>query len=138
MSENKKPISVTAMAKKLSLSRAHFYTLIRRNVFPKPTVIGKRPMYLPDGQDACLEVQRTGITISGTYIYFNEKAKLSASKNRKAENKFPDLIESLKALGLERVTSTQVEDAIKAIYPIRDPDLDSPETIKAIFLHLRQ
>ena len=129
-----KPISVKSMAKKLSLSRSHFYALIKKQVFPRPSVINGRPMYLPDAQKACLEIKRTGVTVNGDFTYFNEK--LSKGTVKKPTKKFATLIESLQGLGLQ-VNAGQIEAAIKDLYENDKPDLDSPSTIKTIFLHLR-
>lgn len=136
MSSKKRPVSVSSMSKLLGLSRAHFYTLMRRNVFPKPVVVGARPMYTPELQEQCLEVKRTGITITGEFIYFNEKLKPSAAKPSRSTKKFATLIESLQGLGLQ-VNAGQIEAAIKDLYPNEKPDLESPEAIKTVFLHLK-
>ncbi len=129
-----KPISVKLMAKRLFLSRSHFYALIKKQVFPRPSMVNGRPMYLPDGQKVCMEVKRTGVAASGAYVYFNEK--LSKGTAKKPTKKYATLIESLQGLGLE-ANASQIEAAIKDLYPNEKPDLESPSTIKAIFLHLR-
>ena len=129
-----KPISVTAMAKKLSLSRSHFYALIKKQTFPRPSMVNGRPMYLPDAQKACMEIKRTGITMNGDFTYFNEK--LSKGTAKKSIKKFGTLIENLQALGLP-TNAGQIEAAIKDLYPSETPDIESPEVIKAVFLHLK-
>jgi hypothetical protein len=130
-----KPISVTAMAKKLSLSRSHFWVLTtKKQVFPRPAIVNGRPMYTPDLQRVCLQVKRTGVTVNGDFTYFNEKS--SKGTNKKPTKKFGTLIESLQGLGLQ-VNASQIEIATKEVYPSEKPDLDSPEVIKALFLHLK-
>ena len=129
-----KPISVKLMAKKLSLSRSHFYALIKKQVFPRPSIVNGRPMYLPDGQKVCMEIKRTGVTVNGDYTYFNEK--LSKGTVKKPTKKFGTMIENLQELGLQ-ANASQIEAAINDLYSNEKPDLESPEAIKAIFLHLR-
>ncbi len=129
-----KPISVKLMAKKLLFSRSHFYALIKKQIFPRPSMVNGRPMYLPDGQKACLEIRRTGVAASGAYVYFNEK--LSKGTAKKPTKKFDSLIESLQGLGLE-ANASQIEAAVKDLYPNEKPDLESPNVIKAVFLRLR-
>lgn len=122
------------MAEKLFLSRSHFYALIKKQVFPRPAIINGRPIYTPDLQEVCMEVKRTGITMNGDYTYFNEKPSKKTAK--KPSKKFGTLIESLQGLGIH-VNASQIEAAVKDLYPSDKPDLESPDTIKAIFLHLR-
>ena len=93
-------------------------------------------MFTPDRQEICLEVKKTGITLAGTYVCFNEKAKRKP-KAAKPVKKYESLIEALTGLGLDRVTDEQVNKAIKTLYPSTTPDIESPEVIKAVFLHLR-
>ena len=133
----KKPISVSAMAAQLNLSRSHFYYLMDRKIFPKPVKVGSRIMFTPDRQEICLEVKKTGITLAGKYVCFNEKAKTKAKTTAKPVKKYESLIEALNGLGLDRVTNEQVDKAMKSLYPSTTPDVESGDVIKAVFLHLR-
>ena len=51
--------TVKEMVMKLKLSRARFYQLQKRGVFPKPDRCGRsnRPFYTPDMQQKCLEIR---------------------------------------------------------------------------------
>jgi hypothetical protein len=48
-----------------------------------------------------------------------------------------DLMDGLRALGLVAVTVSQVESAVKALYPSGVNEVGQGEALRAVFLHLR-
>ena len=53
-------------------------------------------------------------------------------------DKHADLIDGLKALGAVNVTTAQVAEAIKNLYPSGVPETANGEVLRAVFLHLRR
>lgn len=92
-------------------------------------------MYTPDLQSIVLGVTETGVGVSGELVLFNQKSTetdvaVSSSGNA---SRFHSLTESLSGLGLT-VSSKQVAVAVKEL---SITDLDLPETIRRVFLHLK-
>ena len=111
--------TVTALVKKLGLSRARFYQLQNTGVFPKPIycIRTKRPFYPFELQQQCIDIRRTGIGFNGQQILFNasRKTKPDKSKNHSA-SKCEELMDILKEMRLS-VTRNKVRDAVKILYP---------------------
>ena len=129
----KRPISVGQMAKLAGFSRQRFYDLLEKGVFPEP-IRGSSPMYPPELQEVVLGVVETGVGANGEYVLFNAKrVKEDSATKQEATNDYQTIVESLAGLGLS-VTKKQVGKAVKEL---GISDVDSPDSIKAIFLHLK-
>jgi len=108
--------SVTEMARKLGLSRARFYQLLDKRVFPPPIRCdGRRPFYPLDLQRQCMEVRATGIGADGQPVLFNKSRKNHKSR-RIQRNHSSRFVTALKNIGLDLDTST-VEQALHRLYP---------------------
>jgi len=66
--------SVSELAKKLDLSRARFYQLQKKGVFPVPVYCTrtKRPFYSSALQQKCINIRKTGIGFDGRPVIFND------------------------------------------------------------------
>lgn len=132
--KQKRPISVSQMAKTAGFSRQRFYDLIDKGVFPEPIRTTLRPMYPPELQDVVLAVCETGVGANGEYVLFNAKrSKTTKASQESNDDNFASVVESLAALGLS-VTKKQVGEAVKEL---AITDIQLPDSIKAIFLHLK-
>ena len=76
--------TVKELVSRLKLSRARFYQLQNRGVFPKPDRCGRsnRPFYTPDMQRKCLEIRRTGIGYDGEPVVFNAPRQRESRRRR--------------------------------------------------------
>jgi hypothetical protein len=121
------------MAKTAGFSRQRFYDLIEKGIFPEP-IRSSRPMYSPELQEVVLSVVETGVGANGEFVLFNAKrTKNESTAHQESTNDdLQSVVESLAALGLS-VAKKQVGQAIKEL-GISEPT--SPDSIKAIFLHL--
>ena len=91
-------------------------------------------MYSPELQEIVMAVIETGIGANGEFIFFNAKrAKTTQAAQESSSVDFVSVVESLAGLGLS-VTKKQVGDAVKELGV---SDVESPDSIKAIFLHLK-
>ena len=67
---------------------------------------------------------------------------LPARKPKKAavvsDGKYADLIDGLRGLGAANVTSAQVAEAVKILYPQGVPDVADGVVLREVFLHLRR
>ena len=130
-------ISVAAMAKLVGLSRSRFYDLVG-TVFPHPVydLSSKRPIYVRELQEICLEVRRTGIGINGQPVLFN--APRNGRTKGRANGKHSLILDGVKSLGLTQATADQVKQAIKTCFPDGTGDLPQNEVIRTVFLWLNQ
>ncbi len=111
--------TVKELVSRLKLSRARFYQLQNRGVFPKPDRCGRsnRPFYTPDMQRKCLEIRRTGIGYDGEPVVFNApRQREGRSIQAPPHYKCQEFAQALRQLGLT-VKPDMVKDAINSIYP---------------------
>src|SRR6478735_6384949 len=116
----KSAVSVAEMAKMCGLSRARFYQLIHQHIMIEPLydVATRRPFYDEEMQKMCLEVRRRNCGINGKPVLFyaprhplgqQPKPIKRPTATAKLKNQYADLIDGVRALGLETVTAAQVE-----------------------------
>jgi hypothetical protein len=137
----KAAVSVSEMAKLLSLSRASLYAYIKRNVFLAPvySVVNRRPLYTAEMQAENLAVRQTGVGVNGEYVLFYEKRNApAAAKALPRKGQHDGLIASLKALGLDKITPAQIEEAIAANFPNGIADVDEAVVLRVLNRHLRR
>jgi hypothetical protein len=144
MSETPKvAVTVAEMARMCGLGRSRFYQLIGTALpYPLYCVSTKRPFYDQELQQVCLEVRRRNCGIDGRPILFYAKPinrKPSAKKNVIAPKQqlHPDLLDSLRALGLI-VTSTQIDFALKAVFPNGVQGIDQNEIVRRVFIYMKK
>ena len=146
--ESKSAVSVCEMARLVGLSRSRFYELIEAGVFPSPIydLVTRRPHYSEEMRDECLQVRRTNCAVTGRCVLFytprrSEPAKAGVLKkpsNKKSSgNQHADLLDGLRALGLASVTRSQVDAALKQVFPRGTEGRDTGEIIRAVFLRLK-
>jgi hypothetical protein len=72
MQVTKEVVSVSQMSRLIGLSRARFYELMKKGIFPLPTRHHEsgRPFYDRQQQERCMEVRRTNLGINGKAVLF--------------------------------------------------------------------
>jgi predicted DNA-binding transcriptional regulator AlpA len=134
--------SITAMAKKLILSRSRFYDLLNQGVFPKPVNCpgSNHLFYTLELQQQCLQVKQTGIGINGKPVLFYSPRKHKAGKNKCAEDTNPDYF-AMRLLGLLKnmgatLKISQLRAILKRMYPDGFPEWPIDQTeLRKIFNH---
>ncbi|MBY0457451.1 MAG: hypothetical protein K2V38_08960 [Gemmataceae bacterium] len=131
-------ISVSAMAALCQLSRSRFHTLVRAGVFPKAKQDGGRPHYPHDLIQQCLDIRRTGIGADGKVVLFNRRPEKKPARPATVPPpaEYPELVESLKALGLP-VADAVVGSAVEAVFPDGAEGVEHGELVRRVFLHLQ-
>jgi len=132
----------------VGLSSARFYQLKAAGVFPQPEYNAStgRPYYTEEQQHACLEVRRRNCGINGVPVLFYARrsggtppvGKQRRPKPKTQEIKNPDVLAAVSSLGLTTATGTQVDPAVKKLFPQKMPGDDQGEVIRAVFLHLKR
>jgi hypothetical protein len=141
--DEKAAISVGEMARQIGMSRARFYQLVAKGVFPQPERHPEtgRPYYTPELQAVCLEVRRSNRGIDGQPVLFYARRATpephQAPASRRQPHRHGDLIDALKALGLSSVTPGQVGEALKELFPEGRKGMEESQVIRSLFLHMR-
>ncbi len=139
-------VSKSEMARMVGLSPARFAQLVG-STFPYPMydIKTRRPFYPEELQAVCREVRRRNCGIDGRPVLFysrrpintvpvRKQKKVAAAKN----DQHADLIDGIKGLGLVTVTTAQVAEAVKELYPQGMPEAAGGEVLRAVFLHIRR
>jgi len=136
--KNQSICTVTALAKKIGLSRARFYQLQKKGVFPKPLYSGnKQPYYSIELQNICLKIRETGIGCNGAPIIFYAKQENPSVKTSPTKKMYREISEALEQMGL-KVPIEQVKGALTALYPDEQKKLIiNGDVIAEVFRHLR-
>jgi len=111
--------SVSTMARKLNLSRAWFYRLVKDGIFPPPAYClrTRRPLYPRTLQEQCLDIRRRGITASGQPVFFYHPRSNKPKARPACSNQQTQALEcALQKMGL-KVTQKQINRAIVSLYP---------------------
>ena len=136
--------SVTAMAKKLILSRSRFYDLLNQGVLPRPVNCPgtNHLFYTLELQQQCLQVKQTGIGVNGQPVLFYLPRKHKAARKKCADDINPDyftmrLFGLLKNMGAA-LSKSQLRTTLKKMYPNGLPEwpIDQAE-LKKIFNYAR-
>jgi hypothetical protein len=126
--QTKAVVTVAEMARMVGLSRARFYQLQRAGVFPLPvySVSTRRPIYVEELQNVCLEVRRRNCGINGKPVLFYARRNGSvpaASKTRQSlgsprkDGPHAEVLAGVRSLGLTSATVNQVAAAVKELFP---------------------
>jgi len=143
--QTKAAVTVAEMARMVGLSRARFYQLIDDGVFPPPVynTATKRPLFVESQQRTCLEVRRRNCGINGRPVLFyckrgGEPTRPKGTGKSKAKKRYTNIIDGVRALGLNSATADQVEGAIRVSFPGGTKGVSEPEVIRAVFVHLQR
>ncbi len=141
----KAAISIKDQAMLVGLSRQRFMQLVKQGVFPAPLIdkATKRPYFTEEMQAQCLEVRRKNMGINGKVVMFYARRPTNApapkiNKPKPMQDSYTEIVDGLKALGLVTVTTTQVAEAVKELFPKGTSTVDPGEIIRAVFVYLHR
>jgi len=144
--QTKVAVSVSEMARMIGLSRSRFYQLIGSALpFPVYDVTTRRPIYDQQLQQMCLEVRQRNCGIDGKPVLFYAirnglapAGRPGVKKNPPKSGEYANVVDALKALGLASVTSGQVAEVAKELFPAGTSNHDQAEIVRAVFIHLKR
>jgi hypothetical protein len=147
--QTKSVVSVAEMARMCALSRARFYQLMNEGIFPPPLydVATRRPFFTEDMQIVCVEVRRRNCGINGKPVLFysprhplgqQPKQMRKPTTAKPDKGKHAELLDGLKALGLESVTVAQVDSVVQTLFPNGVEKLEAGGVIRRVFLHFKR
>jgi len=134
-------IKVSRICSQLELSRSKFYWHVKRGTFHAPLRLSNgRPYFNASQVEDNLKARELGIGVNGEFVIFYEKSetppKPKATPASKAD--YTALLENLQALGLNGLTTKQVDDAVIACYPKGTTGEDENDILRTIFRHLKR
>lgn len=146
-SVDKSVVSVAEMARQCGLSRQRFHQLRREGIFPEPDydTDTRRPFYDEEKQTLCREVRRQNVGINGkSILFYARRSDLGVPRrprttaSREPVSRHVEMIERLKFLGLAKVTASQVEAALKSVFPNGTEGMDEAKIVHSVFLEIRR
>ena len=143
-------INVSTMAKLLGLSRSRLYQLTDLGVLLKPVylIANKRPVYTREMAICNLGVKQSNVGINGEIVMFYSalisnpvaKSKTIIQKSTKhkvaSSGKHNEFIDALESLGLENITSSQIDSAIHKCFPDGTENISEDNILTEIFRYL--
>lgn len=145
-------VNMSTMAELLQLSRSRLYQLVEQGVLLKPVylVANKRPVFTREMALRNLTVKHENVGINKEIVMFysarptmkpakvRRTTKESTEQPVESSNRHTDIIEALEALGLENVTSSQIDSAILKCFPDGTENTSEDEILRAVFRHINR
>ena len=144
-------ISVSEMARRLTLSRGRFYELICEGVFPSPCfcIHTRRALYPAELIQQCLQVRQTNIGANGRYVLFYQsrasvpaplvsaRPRRTRERGRPADPAVTAIREGLAALGMAAVGDDQIRAAVRSAFPAGTNGIDAGSVLAGVFRLIR-
>ncbi len=146
-------ISVSEMARRLTLSRGRFYELVREGVFPAPCYClhTRRALYPADLVQQCLLIRQTNMGANDRYVLFyrHRSAAPAAVQPRsrplrsvQGSNRLPDpalvsLREGLASLGMNAVADDRIRSALASAFPFGTNGIDAGAVLASVVRLIR-
>lgn len=137
----KAAISVSSLCRILQMSRSQYYFHAKRGTFHAPLYLASnnRPYFTASMVEDNLKARETGVGVNGEYVIFYERREVGAKNEpAKAVLDIESLVDGLKTLGLNAVTSDQVEAAVKASFPSGTEGQDESNILRTVFRFLKR
>ena len=133
-----KAVSVSAHCKQLNISRSQYYWHVKKGTFHAPLHLtsNNRPYLTASMVEDNLRVRETGVSVTGEFVIFYERQRKSETKRPKANQS--SLMEGLRTLGLNAITTDQVESALAITFPNGTEGQDEANVLRVVFRHLKR
>lgn len=134
----KAAVSVSSVCRLLQMSRSQFYFHVRRGTFSTPLRLpsNNRPYYTASMVEDIIKARETGIGVNGEFVLFYDRQPKAEVKDAKPDH--TGLLEGLAALGLNSVTTAQVEAALAFCFPKGTNGQDEANVLRTVFRHLKR
>jgi len=145
-------ISCSQMARLLNLSRSRFYMLIapEEGIFLPPiyNVETRRPFYTRSMAQTNMECKRKNQGVNGKICMFYSSRSSTATPVKKSRNKknmksksttsdHEQIKSDLESLGLKDVSSSQIKQVIKEIFPNGTAGVDDGDIVRQVYLSIK-
>jgi hypothetical protein len=137
----KAAISVSSQCRLLQMSRSQYYFHAKRGTFHSPLYLASnnRPYFTASMVEDNLKARETGVGVNGEYVIFYERREAEAKNEpTKPVIDVESLVDGLKTLGLNAVTTDQVEAAVKASFPSGTEGQEESNILRTVFRFLKR
>ena len=141
-------VSINQMCSLMSISRSRYYQILSEGLIHPPVYSdSNRPYFTRELALQNLAVKRNNIGVNKKIcIFYNCAPAISSAKNKtiKKENKkkttdnHTDIIEGLSCLGLDEIKSSQVESALKKLFPNGTENVEDGEILRQVFCLIKE
>jgi ACT domain-containing protein len=136
--------SINQFCKLMGISRSRYYQLIYGGLIFPPTHSSenKRPYYSQTTLDENLNVKKMNIGVNGKVcLFYNSRTPKNAVQPKTkivkqktiTSDKYSDILEGIKALGLNQVSLSKVQSAVEELFPKGIESIAEAEVIKQVF-----
>lgn len=134
----KAAMSVSGLCRILKISRSQFYFHIKRGTFHAPLRLAsnQRPYFTASMVEDILKARETGVGVNGEFVLFYDRQPKAEVKDAKPDH--TGLLEGLAALGLNSVTTAQVEAALTTCFPKGTTGQEEATVLRTVFRHLKR
>ena len=145
-------INISTMAKLLNLSRSRLYQLVEQGVLLKPVYLlnNKRPVYTKEMAMRNIEVKNSNVGIHCEIVmFYSARTPMTSTKTKKAtakptdkeivsSDKHADMIDALESLGLEDISSLQIDSAIIKCFPDGTENISEDDILTEVFRYIKR
>jgi predicted DNA-binding transcriptional regulator AlpA len=134
----KAAVTLSFLCRLLKMSRSQFYFHVRRGTFSAPLRLpsNNRPYYTASMVEDIIRARETGIGVNGEFVLFYERQPKAEVRDAKPDH--TGLLEGLAALGLNSVTTAQVDTALAVCFPKGTAGQDEANVLRTVFRHLKR
>jgi len=113
-------ISINQLCSLMSISRSRYYQILSEGLILPPILSdSKRPYFTRE------------LALKNLAVKKNNNNKKENKK--KTTNKYIDIIDGLSSLGIDEVSKSQIEDALKKCFPDGTNNVDEGEILRQVF-----
>lgn len=137
----KAAISVSSLCRLLSMSRSQYYFHAKRGTFHAPLYLASnnRPYFTASMVEDNLRARESGVGVNGEYVIFYERrGPGQKTEVNKPKVDLTSLVDGLRTLGLNKVTSEQVEAAVVASFPSGTDGQEESNILRTVFRFLKR
>jgi len=144
MENTEQVYSINQFCQLMGISRSRYYQLLYGGLIFPPTHSSenKRPYYSQTTLEKNLQVKKMNIGVNGKIcLFYNSrtpkndvqpKTKIIKQKGITSD-KYSDIFEGIKALGLNQVSLSKVQSAVAELFPKGIESIEEAEVVKNVF-----
>ena len=141
-------VSINQMCSLMSISRSRYYQILSEGLIHPPVYSdSNRPYFTRELALMNLAVKKNNIGVNKKIcIFYNCAPTISSAKNKtikkeqkkKTTDNHADIIEGLSCLGLDEIKSSQVEVALKKLFPNGTENVEDGEILRQVFCLIKE
>ena len=141
-------VSINQLCALMNISRARYYQILSEGLLHPPIYSdSNRPYFTRELALMNIAVKKNNIGVNGKIcIFYNCVSPISSPKNNikkkeqknKTTDKHTDLIEGLSCLGLDDISNSQVDAALKKCFQNGTGNIEDGEILRQVFCQIKE